>query len=111
MPSAESASWYFYVQDERYQGNSTEKSNVTPEFEMESSFLSTTRKIPGYQTLKKLIPPGLKTALQPLLKAQVTGHLQWNPGLKRKIAQELEPDIHQFLDYCNKPRDYWNLTD
>ena len=99
------------VSTQDYSVNTDQKRNVTPEFEMESNTLSVVRKIPAYRRLKNFVPSGLKTILQPLLKQQIAAHPQWNPRLKRQIARELEPDTHQFLDYCNKPRDYWDLAE
>jgi len=99
------------VEGDVYAGNTAEKSNVTPIFELEGRALSMARKIPGYQSLRDRLPTGLKRAMRSLLKKQVTGHPQWNPELRRHVAQELESDIHQFLEYCNRPGDYWNLAE
>lgn len=97
------------VAEDRFTGNTTKKSNVTPKFEMERSTLSVARKMPGYDSLKGLVPAGLKKVMHPLLKKQVSGHPQWDPYLRRQIINDLKPDIRQFLDYCNKQEDYWYL--
>jgi hypothetical protein len=36
--------------------------------------------------------------------------VNWDPHVKRKVAQRLEPDARRFLEYCGKPKDYWDLN-
>ena len=102
--------YFLGVDADAYAGNTAEQKNVTPGFGLEGRALSAVGKIPGYRKLKDHLPAGLKKALRPFLKKQVSGHPQWDPELKSRVIRELESDTRQLLEYCNKPGDYWNLA-
>jgi hypothetical protein len=98
------------VNPDEFKGDATEQRNVTTSFDLQGRALSKAGKIPGFHILKEHLPASLKKGLRPLLKQQVSGHTQWDPGIRQQVIEALQADTSRLLEYCNKPGDYWDLA-
>ncbi|MFM6010228.1 MAG: sulfotransferase family protein [Dolichospermum sp.] len=76
---------------------------------MDGSLMRIVRKSKLLMQLKSLSPKLLKTYLLPIFKDRNTGHPEWQPGTLNWAINELQDDSLRFLEYCNKPQDFWKF--
>ncbi len=67
------------------------------------------RSMPGYRTLAGGAPSFLKSLVRPLIKDSFTGKPDWRPAVKEKVVSKLKGDTNRFLNYTERPCDYWTL--
>jgi hypothetical protein len=63
-----------------------------------------------FRTGAKLVPEFLREFLKEhFLFKPITGHPQLNPQAREWVVDILEKDTEQFLEFYNKPKDFWKL--
>jgi hypothetical protein len=71
--------------------------------------MSALRRVPLAGRASRLVSPRLRSAVLGVLRAPLSGRPQWDEETRRWFADQIADDIRAFLEFCGKPRDYWNL--
>lgn len=82
--------------------------NVSANKGLSTNFGRFARKLPGYHTLVAYSPNSLKSFMQPFIKQRFQNRPLWEENTKEWVLEQLRDDLIQFLEYCEKPRDYWS---
>lgn len=61
--------------------------------------------------LTRLVPPGVKRHLMPLLSSKLDVTLNWNTEAKRIAVDSFREDAQKLLSFCDKSPTFWNLED
>ncbi|MCB9103912.1 MAG: sulfotransferase [Anaerolineales bacterium] len=83
--------------------------NASKQPYIDSGLMRFVRQHRVLQNLKKSCPVRFKTILTPIFKNKNLGHPQWNPVTLKWAINEIKYDALAFLNFCNKPEDYWIL--
>ena len=67
------------------------------------------RQIPFFNLLKKVTPTWIFNMAKLSLTYKHTLKVKWDPHVKKAVIEQLIDDSHQFLDYCGKPYNFWDL--
>ena len=74
--------------------------------------LSRLRTLPLFSTAVKLIPKSLRDSTkQRFFFKAVKDRPNWDPEVRKWVADLLEEDTASFLEHCGKPSDLWKLKD
>jgi len=97
------------VDSEFQSTNANEPRNPSNQEFIDASLMRIARKSKILMQLKSLIPKFLKTYLIPIFKSRNTGHPEWKPTTLSWAINELKDDSLRFLEYSNKPNDFWQF--
>jgi len=67
------------------------------------------RQIPFFNHLKNIMPPWIFNMAKLSLTHKRTLNVKWDPQVKKDVIEQLIDDSHTFLDYCGKPKSFWDL--
>ena len=65
------------------------------------------RKHPSYVKLQWALPQWVTDRLKPVLRRRVTVDVSWDQETLDWVQEELADDSRQFLEFFDKPADYW----
>lgn len=84
--------------------------NPTSEKQVPKKSLSKLRAFPLYRLVSQLIPASVRTSFRKkFFFEKVQGRPEWHPDTRNWAIEVLESDTQQFLQYCGKPADFWQL--
>lgn len=86
--------------------------NINPSSEkrLPTKKLSQLRSLSLFRFTAKLIPSTIREPLkQKFFLKKVESRPQWQTDVQNWVADILESDTRQFLEFYGKPRDFWNL--
>lgn len=69
------------------------------------------RQVPGFDTLKRLIPKPVVHAAKGMLTKKKQAAAEWDPEILRAVRELYRQDTEALLKHCGKPPDYWDLDD
>lgn len=75
-----------------------------------SPMFSLVRSLPGYRSVKRLTPSGLRRFLRTGIFSRPVSEVPKVPRLLPRHADLLREDAAAFLKACGKPSDYWDLS-
>lgn len=75
----------------------------------DSGILMKLRRIADLQKIKKRVPPSVINWLRPILKTQEKAKPIWSSTVKREVENKIYYDSMQFLEYCNKSKNFWKF--
>lgn len=75
----------------------------------DSSVLMKVRRLVNLQEIKKQLPESFINWLKPILKTQKKAIPNWSNQLKKEVEDKIYPDSMEFLQYCNKPSNFWEF--
>lgn len=81
--------------------------NKSSEKGLSTGFGKVMRSFPGYGIVAKNSPEGIRRIISPFTKKKFAQRPVWNNALREQAINILKDDTDSFLDYCNKPCDYW----
>jgi len=67
------------------------------------------RKTPYFERMKTAMPGWLRTSAKLLFTRKEDLTFQWDEHIRSSVIEELREDSHKFLEYCDKPADFWEL--
>lgn len=81
------------------------------QFETDAGWLRRLKQIlPGYQSLKNLIPLSWREGLRPFLKkAHRVERPQWDPATRKWFLDQIEAEAREYLRERGKPSDFWQF--
>jgi hypothetical protein len=89
--------------------NSSERLYATRQFKVERDLLKRARAHTAVNVASPFIPARLKNLLKKKLEIRVDGRPSWDEAKRRWVINEIAKDIRAFLDFYDKPVDYWDL--
>src|SRR5690606_16266287 len=66
-----------------------------------------TNRFTGYRLARLSVPKQNRLFARLGLRRPFTKPLKWEAGARQQVVDTLRDDIQQFLQYCNKPTDFW----
>lgn len=75
----------------------------------DSAFLIKLRTLINVQAIKNKLPTPMVDILKPILKTNKKVNPTWTSQFRQSVEQEIYPDSMRFLEYCDKPTDFWNF--
>jgi len=75
----------------------------------DSGILMKLRRIINLQKIKKRVPDSLINWFKLILKTQDKVKPTWSHIVRKEVEDQIYPDSMQFLEYCNKPKDFWKF--
>lgn len=83
--------------------------NAAASFRKDRLFASLIRSRTRLDDVRYQMPGWVRTVAKRLLTRTEKLTVEWDPLLRSSVIDELRDDARQFLEYCNKPPDFWNL--
>jgi hypothetical protein len=90
--------------------NPAERRNVTRQFSAEVDLLKRMRKNAALDVIGRLIPVFLKNFLKERLEIRVDSRPPWDEAMRCWVIDEISYDVRTFLDFYNKPVDFWDMS-
>jgi hypothetical protein len=82
--------------------------HVTADVRVDGAVIRLIQKLRGARALRNLAPElGRKVTTK--LRKPLPNRPEWPPELRREVIQQLADDTAEFLKFCGKPSDYWEL--
>ena len=81
--------------------------NKSSEKGLSTGFGKVARSFPGYGIVAQKSPASIRRIISPFTKKKFAQRPVWNNALRDHTISILKDDTCSFLDYCNKPYDYW----
>lgn len=75
----------------------------------ETSFSVWARHNPAAKKMGRLFPKSVRTAIRSLGRREITQYPEWDSTTLEWVLYEIGADAAQFLEFANKPGDYWKL--
>lgn len=86
--------------------------NVSEGKKVDTPTLSLIRRLPLYETLRRLAPQdGRRWFKERFLRRPTHGRPQWDPQVRRMAIDMLAEDTERFLERYGKPADFWNISE
>ena len=76
---------------------------------IDTKIIRSMRHIPQLQSIKKLVPMGVKKNLRRFLYRRMKTHPNWDNDTFKWVIYQVLPDAKAFLKLYSKPEDYWKL--
>ena len=83
--------------------------NTRAQKQTDGAVLARLRKRRGFLRLKQAIPRWMVEKARPLFGKPVNVDVRWNPDTLQWVEESILADSRKFLDFYNKPLDYWGL--
>ena len=90
--------------------NPAERRNVTRQFKAEGDLLKRIRGNAAFNVASRVIPGPLKNILKKKLEIRIDSRPAWDEAMRRRVIDEISYDVRTFLDFCNKPVDFWDMS-
>jgi len=89
----------------------SEAVNESKHLYRDTQLLRYIRRNPVLSKAWHTLPWRLTHWLEPKLRKPWNDNMQihWNAAARQKFLQHIRPDAQQFLQFCGKPMDYWDL--
>jgi hypothetical protein len=85
------------------------RSNRAAQYRKDGLVASAIRKMPGARKLKNSVPDAVRRLGRDLLTEEFGETVEWQDGEVEAITALLRPDAERLLEFCGKPRDFWDL--
>jgi hypothetical protein len=91
---------------------------ATVDFNVENRSLGSTiehwplrklRRSAAGTTLRRFVPRPVRLPIQRLLSRRLSSRPVWDDDTRSWAVEQLREDTARFLDFCQKPHDYWDL--
>lgn len=86
-----------------------EVKNQTDSRLTDSSLLIRLRTAINIQKIKEILPNQLVDIVKPVFKTNKKVTPNWTSNFRKEVERKIYPDSMQFLEYCNKPKDFWQF--
>lgn len=100
---------YLGVQPERLQANVGKRVNPWQNLKRDRYLLQVVRNIPCFWDISRIVPGALKKILSSVLRTHQKSRPQLTKETRSWLREELREDAHRLLEYCGKPRNFWNI--
>lgn len=97
------------VDPDRMPDRAATRSNRAEQYRRDGLVASAIRKVPGARKLKESVPDAVRRLGRDLLTEEYGETVAWEEGEVEAIAEVLRPDSERLLEFCGKPRDFWDL--
>lgn len=92
-------------------GDAGERFNASDDSRVDTGATRVLRKIPGFEALRDLAPPGLRNAARRVFKRGVDRRPEWDAPTAVWALERLLEDNEAYCERFGKPRDFWRLRE
>ena len=83
--------------------------NQSRNFHRDGIFARYLRRTRYFDSIKNAMPSWLRYGAKTMFTRKEDLTVQWDEEIRRSVIEELREDSFEFLRYCNKPTEFWDL--